>query len=80
MALSLEKCYWQGWKNGKAQISEKHQQVMLAWSDYKINQASHTSIALTLNTEKQEQIRKNRHYLKTVLEIIKFCSFDQSNL
>ena len=44
---------------------------MLAWSDYKINQASHTSIASTLNTERQQQIRKNRHYL------IKFCSFQE---
>ena len=58
-------------------ISEKHQQAMLASSDYKINEASHTSISSTLNTERQEQIRKNRHYLKTVLEIIKFCSFQE---
>ena len=66
----------ENWK-GTIIISEKHQQAMLAWSDYKINQASHTSIASTLNTESQEQIRKNRHYLKTVLEIIKFCSFQE---
>ena len=78
-------CGFRHWKNatgkgGKLErhnISEKHQQAMLTWSDYKINQASHTYIASTLNTEGQEQIRKNRHYLKTVLEIIKFCSFQE---
>uniref|UniRef100_A0A1X7U8R9 DUF4371 domain-containing protein n=1 Tax=Amphimedon queenslandica TaxID=400682 RepID=A0A1X7U8R9_AMPQE len=48
---------------------------MSAWNHYTTNKSQKRSIASTLNSERQEQIQRNRHYIKTVLHFLKFCSF-----
>ena len=73
------------WKNAigksgkleKHNTSERHQQAMSTWADYTNNMSHSRSIASTLNTERKEQVCKNRHYMKTLLHIIKFCSFQE---
>ena len=73
------------WKNAigkggrleKHKTSHRHQHAMSAWSDYTSNISHNRSIASTLNTDRQVQVCNNRHYMKTLLHVIKFCSFQE---
>lgn len=71
------------WKNApgrngrleKHDTSERHQHAMSAWSDYTTNKSQKRSITSTLNLERQEQI--DTTCMKTILNILKFCSFQE---
>ncbi len=54
--------------------SLRHKQAMASWGDFKVNQRSHTSVASAFDSRRKEQIRHNRHYLKTILETLLFCA------
>ena len=54
--------------------SLKHKQAMASWSDFKVNQRKHTSAASSLENRSNEQISHNRHYLKTIIELLLFCA------
>ena len=51
-----------------------HKQAMVAWQEYLKNKAHKTSIADRLDAARAQQVTKNRHYLKTIAEIILLCS------
>lgn len=57
--------------------SENHQHAECARNKYKRTQAQGTCIASVLSSERKEQIRKNRCYMKAVLHSLKFCSFQE---
>lgn len=77
-------CGFRNWKNasgsgGKLEkhgTSERHQHAVSSWKDYTANTRESTSIASTLNTQRQQQVL-NKHYIKTVLEVIKYCAFQE---
>ena len=46
---------------------------MIAWNEYLKNQREKTSVVDMLGVDRQKQIQKNRHYLKSVAEIILLC-------
>ena len=66
------------WKkaHGKYRIIQKHMNSQchklfsVAWSDYQRNVFEKTSVAQTLSLAYQKKVRKNRHYIKTIAEII----------
>ena len=51
--------------------SHAHKQAVVAWKEFK---KMDSSIVDTLGGARQEQVQKNRHYLKTLCKIILFCS------
>ena len=51
-----------------------HIQAMNSWHEFKRNLERGTSIANCLDSARNEQIRKNRHYLRSVAEVILSCS------
>ena len=51
--------------------SYAHKQAVVAWKEFK---KMDSSIVDTLGGARQEQVQKNRHYLKTLCKIILLCS------
>ncbi len=74
---------FRNWKNASGESgklekhnkSERHQHAVSTWKDYTINMRQNTSIGSTLSAQRQQQVHNNRHYVKTVLQIIKYCAF-----
>ena len=54
--------------------SMKHKEALASWSDFKVNQQKHTSVASALDSRRKEQVSHNRYYLKTVIELLLFCA------
>ena len=50
-----------------------HMQAMVSWQEY-IKNKSGTSVANRLDAARSKLITKNRHYLKTILEVLLVCS------
>ena len=50
-----------------------HKQAVVAWEQFKAT-ATAGSVAEQLGSSRAEQIRKNRHYIKTVAEVVLLCS------
>ena len=82
-----EECFitigYRNWKHAtgksgrleKHTVSQRHKHAKAAWSDFKHSQISNTSIASTLSNERREQVQQNRHYMKTIVEVLMFCAF-----
>ena len=51
-----------------------HIQAVSSWHEFKQNKEHGTSIASRLDSARNEQIRQNRHYLRSVAEVILLCS------
>ena len=51
-----------------------HMQAMVAWQEYTKNKTSGTSITHRLDAARSQLIAKNRHYLKTILQVFLVCS------
>lgn len=51
-----------------------HKQAVVAWSQYTLNVQRGTTISERMGSVRAEQIENNRHYLKTVAEILLLCS------
>ena len=51
-----------------------HIQAVSSWHEYKQNEERGTSVASRLDSARTEQIRLNRHYLRSVVEVILLCS------
>ena len=57
------------WK--KAQMkSQCHKLSYVAWTDYQSNKAKETSVAQIISAAYQKKVKENRHYIKTLGEII----------
>ena len=73
------------WKHatGKSGVLSKHdssyahRQSVVAWNQYKSSIQHKGSIADQLGTARTKQIEQNRHYIKTLAEIILFCSHQE---
>ncbi|XP_066969177.1 zinc finger MYM-type protein 1-like [Macrobrachium rosenbergii] len=50
--------------------SQCHKTSCIAWADYQRNKADKTSIAQCISEAYQKKVRENRHYIKTLGEII----------
>ena len=50
-----------------------HKESMVAWEQFK-STATTGSVAEQLGSNRAEQIKKNRHYIKTVAEVLLLCS------
>ena len=51
-----------------------HIQAISSWHEYKQNEERGTSVASRLDSARNEQIHRNRHYLRSVGEVILLCS------
>ena len=51
-----------------------HQEAVSNWCEYKVNLQSGTSVASSLDNARKEQISKNRHYLKALLQALMYCT------
>ena len=73
---------YRDWKHatGKQGILEKHnachthKQAMISWSEYMKNTEKGTTIADRLNSARNLQIQANRHYMRTLAEVILLCA------
>ena len=73
---------YRDWKHatGKQGILEKHnayhthKQAMISWSQYVKNTEKGTTIAERLDSSRNLQIQENRHYMRTLAEIILLCA------
>ena len=54
-----------------------HKQAVVAWNQYTLNSQKGTSVSERLGTARVEQIKQNRHYLKSVIEILLLCSHQE---
>lgn len=54
-----------------------HKQAVIAWNQYTLNSRMGTSISERLGSARTEQVKQNRHYLKTVTEILLLCSHQE---
>ena len=50
-----------------------HQQAVVAWEQFKATQ-NHGSVAELLGSSRAQQISKNRHYIRTISEVLLLCS------
>ena len=79
---------YRNWKNAtgmcgrlmKHTQSQRHINASAAWGDFKRNQQSQTSIASTLRQERRQQIQENRNYMKTIIELLLYCAFQEISL
>ena len=51
-----------------------HRQAMLAWNEYKVNSQRGLTIENRLDSARNLQIQRNRHYLTTVSEVVLLCA------
>ena len=51
-----------------------HKQAMIDWKQYKINMQHHTSVQDRNNSVCSQQIRHNRHYIKTIAKVLRLCA------
>ena len=51
-----------------------HTETIQAWHDFTVNEGHGTSVANRLDSARKEQILRNRHYLKSIAEVILLCS------
>ena len=51
-----------------------HKEAATAWNQYIINLQKGTGISERLDSARAERIKQNRHYLKSVIEILLLCS------
>ena len=51
-----------------------HKQAMIDWKQYKINMQHHTSVQDRNNSVCSQQIRHNRHYIKTIAKVLYLCA------
>ena len=73
---------FRNWKHatGKTGILTQHDKcsahlgAMEAWSQYKLNAKHHTSIGERIEAGRSQVISNNRHYLKTIIEVILMCA------
>lgn len=73
------------WKHatGKGGVLSKHdsscahRKSVLSWNQYKINSQHKTSISDRLGISRAEQVTQNRHYIRTLAEIILLCSHQE---
>ena len=49
-----------------------HKQAMIDWKQYKINMQYHMSVRDRNNFISQQQIHYNRHYIKTIAEVLHY--------
>ena len=61
----------------KHDSSYAHRQSVVAWNQYKSSTQHKGSIADQLRTARTKQIEQNRHYIKTLDEIVLFCSHQE---
>ena len=64
-------------KGGIITIHDKcssHASAMVLWSQYKLNSKHHTSIADRLESNRAQLISNNRHYLKTLIQVLLLCA------
>ena len=79
---------YRDWKHatGKQGILEKHnachthKQAMISWSQYVKNTEKGTTIAERLDSSRNLQIQENRHYMRTLAEIILLCAHQDLGL
>ena len=57
--------------------SHAHRQSVVAWNQYKRNMQQKSSIEEQLGIARAEQITNNRHYIKTLAEIVLLCSHQE---
>ena len=57
----------------KHDTSYSHKQSMLSWCEHTKNTKKSTTIADRIDSSRRARIEKNRHYLKTVAEILLLC-------
>lgn len=55
-------------------ICRTHTAAIQAWNDFTVNEGQGTYVANRLDSARKEQILRNRHYLKSVAEVILLCS------
>ena len=54
-----------------------HKQAAVAWSQYRLNVQQGTMISERMSSARAQQIESNRHYLKTIAEILLVCSHQE---
>ena len=77
---AFTKIGFRDWKHatGKGVILNSHDKcsshisAMVVWSQYKLNARHHTSIADRLESNRAQIISTNRHYLKTLIQVLCF--------
>ena len=58
----------------KHDSSHTHRQAMLSWAEYVKNADRNTLIGDRLDSTRCQQIQENRHYLKSIAEVILLCA------
>ncbi|KAI6653043.1 Zinc finger MYM-type protein 1-like [Oopsacas minuta] len=60
--------------------AKSHIDTMQSWVDWKINEHFGTSVDHRLETSRRERINLDKHYLKTVAEVLLLCSRTEISL
>ena len=64
-------------KNGALEKHDKcqsHHQAMLSWIDFQNNSSQEKSVAQRLDRSRSTMIEQNKHYMKTVVEVLLLCA------
>ena len=64
-------------KSGKLEkhnTSSLHVHAMAAWRDYITVKSSNTSITSRLSSQRKERISRNRHYIRSIIEVLVLCA------
>ena len=74
----MEKTGFRSWKKARGKDgdipkdkgSQYHKFAMSAWADYELNKKKNSSVEQVMNEQHQKIVRENRHYIKTIGEVI----------
>lgn len=83
--VDLSKQGFKDWKHamGKGGILTDHyecrarKEAATSWNQYTLNLQKGTSVSEQLDSARAERIKENRHYLKSVIEILLLCSHQE---
>ena len=53
---------------------QSHRQAVVAWKQYKVATQHGSTVSECLGNARSEMIQKNRHYIKSLLEVLLLCS------
>ena len=58
----------------KHDTSHSHHEATISWQDFKLNIEKGTGISNVLDSARSARIKENRHYIKTVADILLLCA------
>lgn len=64
-------------KKGFIELHDKsvcHREAVASWEEFKLNKKHHATIDHQLDSDRTQLTESNKHYIKTLAEVLRLCS------